>query len=118
MKQVKALLWVLLLGIGLLKGQAVTDLETGKRLALTTKKLMIVDFWASWCSPCHVMDAELWHSEAFDKLSDLIVLVKIDFDQQRAIAMRYGVKSLPTVHIMSPNEDLIWSETGFGNADS
>ena len=97
-------------------GQVVQDLETGKKLAMAMNKLVIIDFWAHWCGPCRVMDAQLWQNDAFVKLLDQYVLVKINVDQQPSLAARFRARSLPMVVIIAPNEDLIWSEIGFGGA--
>jgi thioredoxin len=56
---------------------------------------VIVDFWAAWCAPCRMMAPE------FQKMADAHAattrFVKVDIEQARDIATRYGVMSIPMV---------------------
>ncbi len=94
-------------------GQEINDLKTAKMVALAEGKLMILDFGASWCGPCKKMERELWSKEAFKSFYDRFVLVKIDVDEQRSMAKRFGASALPTVLITTPNEDILYQKVGF-----
>jgi thioredoxin 1 len=52
---------------------------------------VIVDFWAEWCGPCHMV------SPVLDRIADEygVKLVKVNIDEQQDLAMRYGVASIP-----------------------
>ena len=52
---------------------------------------VIVDFWAEWCGPCHMV------SPVLDRISEEhgVKLVKVNIDEQQDLAMRYGVASIP-----------------------
>lgn len=55
--------------------------------------LVIVDFHATWCGPCHAI------APVFDKLSQLyrhVAFAKVDVDAQPAISQRYKVAAMPT----------------------
>jgi thioredoxin 1 len=54
---------------------------------------VLVDFTATWCAPCRIMDPIL--AELAEERSDLRV-VKVDVDANQATAARYGVLSMPT----------------------
>ena len=57
-------------------------------------KPLFVDFWATWCGPCRVMDPVVERLAA--KYSDRIVFGKVNVDEEISISSRYQVFSIPT----------------------
>ena len=62
---------------------------------LEDEKLVIVDFWATWCGPCRMLSPLL--DEVEEELADKIVVVKVNIDDAEEIAMRYRIMSIPTL---------------------
>ena len=62
---------------------------------LDSEKLVIVDFWATWCGPCRMLSPLLDEVEA--EMEDKIVVVKVNVDDADEIAMRYRIMSIPTL---------------------
>jgi putative thioredoxin len=59
----------------------------------------MVDFWASWCRPCTTLSPIL---EALaNEANGAFRLAKVDADQNPNLALRYGVRSLPTIKAFS-----------------
>jgi thioredoxin 2 len=56
---------------------------------------LIVDFWAEWCGPCHMM-APVFENAA-RKLEPHVRLAKVDTEAEPAIAGRYAIRSIPTL---------------------
>jgi thioredoxin 1 len=56
---------------------------------------VVVDFWAAWCGPCHLL-APILEQIAIDRADDLRVFT-VDADAHPTVAARYGVMSLPTL---------------------
>jgi thioredoxin len=56
---------------------------------------VIVDFWAEWCGPCHAVSPVL-EKIAEERVGELKV-VKVNIDEEQALAQRYGVSSIPTM---------------------
>jgi thioredoxin 1 len=58
---------------------------------LKTEGKVVVDFWAEWCGPCHMV------SPVLDRIADEhdVKLVKVNIDEEQDLAMRYGVASIP-----------------------
>lgn len=57
-------------------------------------KLTVLDFWASWCGPCMML------KPIFEELSQEmpeIHFCKVDVDEERDLAIEYGVESIPTL---------------------
>ncbi|WP_329553656.1 thioredoxin [Streptomyces sp. NBC_00696] len=64
---------------------------------LTSDKPVLVDFWAAWCGPCRQLTPSLEAIAA--EHGDKIEIVKLNIDENPAIAMQYGVMSIPTMNI-------------------
>ncbi len=58
------------------------------------KKVLFVDFWATWCGPCRIMDPIVEKLAA--KYSDRVVFGKVNVDEEMNISSRYQVFSIPT----------------------
>lgn len=91
------------------------DIQMAKAISMEEGKLILVDFWATWCGPCKDMDSKLWNSEEFKMISENFVPLKIDIDRNRALATKYQVSSIPKVLIMNAHGEVIYEETGFSN---
>ena len=59
------------------------------------KNLIMVDFWAEWCQPCQIL-IPLLH-QIVEQYHGNLILAKVNSDNNQALALQMGVKSLPTV---------------------
>jgi putative thioredoxin len=59
------------------------------------EKAVVVDFWADWCGPCHMLAPVL--EQAVEKHGDRIDLVKVDVEENQELASRFGVQGIPAV---------------------
>jgi thioredoxin 1 len=72
------------------------------------KNRVLVDFYADWCGPCRMLGEVLKNIE-----SELdIEIVKVNVDQNRKIAMKYGVMSIPSLKVFN-NGKIEKEKTGF-----
>lgn len=65
-------------------------------------KLVIVDFWATWCGPCRMLSPILDEIEA--EMPDQITVVKVNVDDADEIAARYRIMSIPTLLFVKNGE--------------
>ncbi len=68
---------------------AVTEKDFDAQV-LESEQPVLVDFWAEWCGPCHAIAPVL--DQIAEERSDLRV-VKLNIDEEPAIAQRYGARS-------------------------
>jgi putative thioredoxin len=74
----------------------VTDADFEERVLRRSSQVpVLVDFWADWCRPCHVLAPVL--ERAVDAHEGKVELAKLDVDANQVTAARYGVRGLPTV---------------------
>ncbi len=56
---------------------------------------VVVDFWAPWCGPCRMVGPEVDKLAA--RFGSSVKFVKVNVDDNRELAIRYGVGSIPTI---------------------
>ena len=65
---------------------------------------LVVDFWAAWCGPCKAMAPEFERAAA--TLEPEARLVKVNVDEQPALAQRFAVRSIPSIVIALHGREL------------
>lgn len=68
--------------------------EAFEQEVLHSQRPTLVDFYADWCGPCHVMGPVV--DELADNLEGHTNVVKVNVDESPELAHRYGVQSIPT----------------------
>jgi thioredoxin 1 len=56
---------------------------------------VVVDFWAEWCPPCHMLAPVI--EQLAEQYKGTAKVAKLDVDRAPAIAGAYGIRSIPTV---------------------
>lgn len=70
--------------------------------ALQEPGIVLIDFWADWCAPCHAMAPIL--EELADEYSGQLRIAKIDVQRFKEIADRFEIRSLPTLIVFANGE--------------
>jgi thioredoxin len=71
-----------------------TEQDFDKTL-MAAQGLVMVDFWAEWCGPCRAIAAVL--EELAEASEGRVTLMKVNVDENPDLAVRYGIRSIPTI---------------------
>ena len=73
---------------------AVTDSDFAREVE-QHEGVTMVDFWAGWCGPCHMVAPIV--EEIAEEYEERIKVVKLDVDENQNTAMRFAVRSIPSI---------------------
>lgn len=65
-------------------------------------KLVIIDFWATWCGPCRALSPIM--DELAEEYKNEVVIAKCDTEDNSDIAMQFGVRNIPMLVFMKNGE--------------
>ena len=69
---------------------------------LEADKPVLVDFWAEWCGPCHMIAPSV--QEIANEQEDVLIVAKMDIDDNPVTPGRYGIMSIPTLMLFKNGE--------------
>lgn len=84
--------------------------ENFEEEVLKSEKPVLVDFWATWCGPCQMLAPIL--EEFADEHKEKIKVGKVNVDNERNLAIKYQVASIPTL-ILFKNGEIVKTAVGF-----
>jgi thioredoxin 2 len=64
---------------------------------------VVVDFWAEWCGPCHMMAPEI--DKVAQRTAGRALVLKVDTDANPELSQRYQIRSIPTVAIFAEGRE-------------
>jgi len=80
---------------------------------ISSERPVLVDFYAEWCGPCKAMAPVL--KQVKESLNDHVRIIKVDVDNNPALAGKYGIRSVPTLMLFRQGR-MIWSAAGVRSA--
>ncbi|CAN5374617.1 hypothetical protein BH11ARM2_BH11ARM2_20180 [soil metagenome] len=91
-----------------------TSLEEAKKVANATHRQIFVDFMATWCGPCKMLDKDVFTTPEFKATSKKLVFLRIDVDAQKNIGAAYKIEAMPTQMVLSKDGAIVGTTVGYG----
>ena len=82
-----------------------------EELVVNSDKPVMIDFWAVWCGPCRMIAPIV--EEMATEYEGKAVIGKVDVDSNPNVAMKYGIRNIPTV-LFVKNGEVVDKQVGAG----
>jgi len=89
--------------------------EQWEQEVVNSDKPVFVDFWATWCGPCKIISPIV--EELAKEYEGKVDFVKVDVDQNRELASKYNIFSIPTLAIFR-NGQVVAQTAGAASKES
>jgi thioredoxin-like negative regulator of GroEL len=87
--------------------------KSARAASQRSRKPMLVEFYADWCSPCKKMEQTTFKDAEVGKLLRRFVVVRVDIDRERELARTYQVESIPHSIIVSSSGKVVREALGY-----
>jgi len=81
---------------------------------LKTDKLVLVDFFATWCGPCKEMEPSF--EELKSEMADKLIIVRINVEENKDLTQQMKVDDIPALFLYK-NGKSVWNSIGFTTKD-
>ncbi len=83
------------------------SLENAKKTAAKEKKIIFVDFWATWCGPCKQMLKTTYQDKQVVERSKKFVPVLVNFDKEPDLVKKYKISQIPVVMFLDAKGNVL-----------
>lgn len=92
-----------------------SSVEQSNSASAQKGKMVIIDFYATWCGPCKAMTPVMNLME--EKYGNKFEFKKVDFDKNQDLVQQYNIEAVPTLVVLSPENKVITTIVGYRDAD-
>jgi thioredoxin-related protein len=86
------------------------------KLAGEQNKVVMIDFYTTWCGPCKMLDKNTWSDRTVQKwLGEKTVSLKLDAEKEVSLAKKYRVSAYPTILFIKPDGEVIDRLVGYAD---
>ncbi|MBF7096101.1 thioredoxin [Alkalibacter mobilis] len=82
----------------------ILDEENFEEEVINSKIPVMIDFWAEWCGPCQMVIPIV--NELAEEFEGVAKVAKLNVDDNRSLAMKYRVMSIPTILFFKDGEEV------------
>ena len=93
----------------------ITEIKNNDFQAVEKEKLAVVDFNATWCGPCQMMNPVI--ADIANEMQGKLKVGKVNVDEQEALAAEYKVMSIPTFILFKDGKPAAQAIGGKGKDD-
>lgn len=87
--------------------------------AETREKIVLIDFYTTWCGPCKLLDQTTWKDDKVRRwLRNRTIALKIDAEKEKKLTEKYRVKAYPTILLLKPDGTEIDRLVGYREAEA
>ena len=89
------------------------SIDEARSVAVKQRKPIFMDIYAPWCGPCKNLDKETWADSSVQAAASRFVCIKVNVDEDRQTAAKYGADAIPLVVVLGPDGSEITRNVGF-----